>query len=34
VFVIITDGEENSSREFSYPMVRRLIEQHAEWQFL
>lgn len=34
VFVIITDGEENSSREFDYSRVRRLIEQHAEWQFL
>ena len=37
LFVIITDGMENSSCEYSYGQVKRLIEQHKEkdgWEFL
>ena len=36
VFVIITDGYENSSHRFSYPKVKRMIEEHQErgWEFL
>ena len=36
VFVIITDGYENSSHEFRYPEVKRMIEEHQEkgWEFL
>ncbi|MCR4949966.1 MAG: VWA domain-containing protein [Solobacterium sp.] len=36
VFVIITDGYENSSREYTYPLLKRMIErQKAEgWEFL
>ena len=36
VFVIITDGYENSSHHFNYPQVKRLIESHQEkgWEFL
>lgn len=35
--VIITDGEENSSREFSLEKVKQLVEQHKEkanWEFV
>jgi len=34
IFVIVTDGEENASRRFTYAGVRLLIEQHGDWQFL
>ena len=36
VFVIITDGYENSSHTFGYPKVKRMIEEHQEkgWEFL
>lgn len=36
LFVITTDGYENASRRFTYPEVKRLIEQHrtAGWEFL
>ncbi len=37
MFVIITDGEENSSREFSAEQVRRMIEHqktHYGWEFV
>ncbi len=36
IFVITTDGEENSSREYTAKMVRKMIEAHQEqgWQFI
>lgn len=36
IFVIITDGEENSSREYNYQSVSNLIKKHKElnWKFL
>ncbi len=37
IFAIMTDGMENSSREFDHPMVKELIthqEQAYNWQFL
>lgn len=37
MFVIITDGEENSSREYSADKVRQMIEQEKEkygWEFI
>lgn len=36
LFVIVTDGYENASREFSYPQVKRLIEEQRknDWEFL
>lgn len=36
IFVIITDGLENSSREFNYPTIRKMIsaKQEEGWKFL
>lgn len=36
IFVITTDGEENASQEYSYKMVKKMIEQQKEngWQFV
>ncbi|MDX1359274.1 MAG: VWA domain-containing protein [Clostridia bacterium] len=37
LFVIITDGMENASREYSYPMIRKMIEFEKEkygWEFI
>jgi Mg-chelatase subunit ChlD len=36
LFVIITDGQENSSREYSYKKVKKLIKKQKEegWDFL
>ena len=37
LFIITTDGWENSSREYSYDRVRRMIEHEKEkyhWEFL
>lgn len=36
LFVIITDGEENSSREYTLTQVRQMIEQmkRAGWEFI
>ncbi len=37
MFVIITDGEENASREYSLGQVRSMVEQHKEkdgWEFI
>ena len=36
VFVIITDGYENSSKEYTYPLVKKLIEKQKKegWEFL
>lgn len=36
IFVITTDGHENASQEYSYKMVKKMIEANQEkgWQFL
>lgn len=36
LFVITTDGLENSSEKFNYPMIKNLIEQQKElgWEFI
>lgn len=37
VVVIITDGMENASREFTFPMIRRMIRHQTErygWEFI
>ena len=37
IFVIITDGMENASREYSYERVKRMVERQKEkygWEFL
>ena len=36
IFVITTDGQENASQEYSYKMVKSMIEQQQEkgWQFI
>lgn len=36
IFVITTDGEENSSREYTVKMVKKMIAAHQEqgWQFI
>lgn len=37
LFVITTDGLENSSHEFTYPMIKEMIERQTDvykWQFL
>lgn len=36
LFVITTDGMENASRRFTYPQVKKMVEQHRErgWEFL
>lgn len=34
VFVITTDGEDNSSKEFTWQQIKNMVESHANWQFL
>ena len=34
LFIIITDGEENSSREYHKNDIRNLIKKHKEWEFI
>ena len=34
IFVIMTDGLENASREYNRDMVRRLIKKHKDWEFV
>lgn len=34
LFIIITDGYENASREFSKDKIRNLIHKHSEWEFV
>lgn len=36
IFVITTDGHENSSKEYTYPVIRKMIEARKEegWEFL
>ena len=33
VFVIITDGQENASKEYSSDTVKKLIEDNKQWEF-
>lgn len=34
IFIITTDGEENSSREFKLSQIKNMIENKKEWQFM
>ena len=34
IFVITTDGLENSSREYTKDMVKNLIDKHKNWEFM
>lgn len=34
IVIIVTDGQENSSREFSKDQVQKLIAERPDWQFL
>lgn len=34
LFIIITDGYENASKEYSKDMIRRLIKKHRDWEFI
>ena len=34
LFIIITDGYENASKEFQKETIRRMIKNHAEWDFI
>ena len=34
MFVITTDGHENSSREFKKEQIKEMIEGHKEWEFM
>ena len=34
LFIIITDGYENASKEFNRDMVRKMIESHSDYEFI
>lgn len=34
LFIIITDGYENASREFDKKRIKTLIKKHSEWEFV
>ena len=34
LFIIITDGYENASREFSKEQIKRMIKKHSKWEFV
>ena len=34
LFIIITDGYENASREFDNKKIRKLIKKHSDWEFI
>ena len=34
LFIIITDGYENASNEYSNEKIKRLIKKHSDWQFI
>lgn len=34
LFIIITDGYENASREYSKEQIRTLIKKHSDWEFI
>ena len=34
LFIIITDGYENASKEFDNRKIRKLIKKHSDWEFI
>ena len=34
MFIIITDGYENASREFNNDKIKRMIKAHSKWEFI
>ena len=34
LFIIITDGEENASKEYSKDKIKKLIKKHSSWEFI
>lgn len=34
LFVIITDGYENASKEYDNKMIKKLIKKHSDWEFI
>ena len=34
LFIIITDGYENASKEFDNKKIRKLIKKHSDWEFI
>ena len=34
LFIIITDGYENASREYHKDQIKRMIEDHSNWEFI
>ena len=34
LFIITTDGLENSSREFNREQIKKMIESHTDWEFM
>ena len=34
LFIIITDGYENASKEFNKNKIRKMIEDHSSWEFI
>ena len=34
IFMINTDGYENSSKEYTYPLIQKLIKKHSDWEFV
>ena len=34
IFVITTDGYENSSKEYTRDMIKKLIKKHSDWEFM
>lgn len=34
LFIIITDGYENASEEYSKEQIRKLIKKHSDWEFI
>lgn len=34
LFIIITDGYENASKEYDNKMIKKLIKKHSDWEFI
>ena len=34
IFIIITDGYENASKEYSKEQIKKLIKKHSDWEFI
>lgn len=34
IFMINTDGFENASKEYTYPLINKLIKKHKDWEFI